>query len=433
MKRYLGNQEFDERFYENYIKNIFGEDFSHSSLSTEDLFDKCKECSRKLQSFMSPANKLYYDIVTNYGKNSEIQAIFERKKYFLNYLKYRKAISEKVYYDENNNPLPCLSDFEKYFPYVVRPFINQRELENAANDMLELYMPYENQTMDSRIEALYNLIGEKILADKAAHNHKNDNHNAFLYALDLESIGVPEIIKINEMVNQSDNIHSGFKTVNNTIFKADGQSVATCPKELVPIRMQELIYNYNNEWAEEIKSFNYQEELQKFNCLISQNMLPANDIDDMAEELEEKRQKHNDAVCLREAKFHIEFERIHPFEDGNGRTGRIILNKHLIDNGLAPISIPSEVREQYVSCINDHENGPKRLAEMIKLLSSAQKSSMVSMYRNEQGYRPYELSKSELGNVESVDKTKTIDSSIIEEDTKIYPGPSQRVREHANS
>ena len=299
--------------------------------------------------------------------------------------------------------------------------------------MLELYMPYENQTMDSRIEALYNLIGEKILADKAAHNHKNDNHNAFLYALDLESIGVPEIIKINEMVNQSDNIHSGFKTVNNTIFKADGQSVATCPKELVPIRMQELIYNYNNEWAEEIKSFNYQEELQKFNCLISQNMLPANVIDDMAEGLEEKRQKHNDAVCLREAKFHIEFERIHPFEDGNGRTGRIILNKHLIDNGLAPISIPSEVREQYVSCINDTENGPKRLAEMIKLLSSAQKSSMVSMYRNEQGYRPYELSKSELGNVESVDRTKTIDSSIIEEDTKIYPGPSQRVREIANS
>lgn len=36
---------------------------------------------------------------------------------------------------------------------------------------------------------------------------------------------------------------------------------------------------------------------------------------------------------------HIEFECIHPFKDGNGRTGRMIYNQQLINNGFLPITI----------------------------------------------------------------------------------------------
>ena len=36
---------------------------------------------------------------------------------------------------------------------------------------------------------------------------------------------------------------------------------------------------------------------------------------------------------------HLHFERIHPFSDGNGRTGRMILNQQLINHGLLPITI----------------------------------------------------------------------------------------------
>lgn len=36
---------------------------------------------------------------------------------------------------------------------------------------------------------------------------------------------------------------------------------------------------------------------------------------------------------------HLHFERIHPFADGNGRTGRMILNQQLINHGLLPITI----------------------------------------------------------------------------------------------
>lgn len=35
----------------------------------------------------------------------------------------------------------------------------------------------------------------------------------------------------------------------------------------------------------------------------------------------------------------LEIERIHPFQDGNGRVGRIILNQQLINYGLLPLVI----------------------------------------------------------------------------------------------
>ena len=49
----------------------------------------------------------------------------------------------------------------------------------------------------------------------------------------------------------------------------------------------------------------------------------------------------------RAAQAHIEFERIHPFSDGNGRTGRILINYEMLRNDLPPIVIPTERRTEY--------------------------------------------------------------------------------------
>lgn len=47
------------------------------------------------------------------------------------------------------------------------------------------------------------------------------------------------------------------------------------------------------------------------------------------------------------ARFHLEFEGIHPFIDGNGRTGRLILNLDLIRNGYPPINVKFTDRKRY--------------------------------------------------------------------------------------
>ncbi len=49
----------------------------------------------------------------------------------------------------------------------------------------------------------------------------------------------------------------------------------------------------------------------------------------------------------RVARFHLEFEGIHPFIDGNGRTGRLILNLELIREGFPPINVKFTDRKRY--------------------------------------------------------------------------------------
>ena len=78
-----------------------------------------------------------------------------------------------------------------------------------------------------------------------------------------------------------------------------------------------------------------------------------------------KRDKH---ILEAIAEFHLRFEGIHPFIDGNGRTGRLILNLELIKAGLLPVNIKFADRRKYYDCFDAYyANGqsPDMLAELI--------------------------------------------------------------------
>lgn len=54
------------------------------------------------------------------------------------------------------------------------------------------------------------------------------------------------------------------------------------------------------------------------------------------------------------ATFHLHFESIHPFIDGNGRTGRLLMNLQLIKAGLPAINIKFADRRKYYDAFDDY-------------------------------------------------------------------------------
>lgn len=54
--------------------------------------------------------------------------------------------------------------------------------------------------------------------------------------------------------------------------------------------------------------------------------------------------------------FHHKFEKIHPFFDGNGRTGRILLNYILIINDYPPVVIHTKTRSDYLQTLGKADN-----------------------------------------------------------------------------
>ncbi len=66
-------------------------------------------------------------------------------------------------------------------------------------------------------------------------------------------------------------------------------------------------------------------------------------------------EKHYPALLLA-AIVHNQFENIHPFEDGNGRVGRLLLINILLKHGMPPVNIELANRQEYYEALQRYEN-----------------------------------------------------------------------------
>lgn len=71
------------------------------------------------------------------------------------------------------------------------------------------------------------------------------------------------------------------------------------------------------------------------------------------------------------AEFHARYESIHPFQDGNGRTGRLILFRECLKNGIVPIVIEDENRNEYLDSLKEYRE-EKKTDKLIELLKKEQ-------------------------------------------------------------
>lgn len=71
------------------------------------------------------------------------------------------------------------------------------------------------------------------------------------------------------------------------------------------------------------------------------------------------------------AEFHARYECIHPFQDGNGRTGRMLLFRECLKNGILPVVIEDANRNEYLYALKVYRE-EKSLDKLVELFEKEQ-------------------------------------------------------------
>lgn len=159
-----------------------------------------------------------------------------------------------------------------------------------------------------------------------AINHKKALELVFKNLQNSEDFDERFIKKLNETINRDIKDTEGYRTVQ--VFIQGSEHIPP-ESEKVPNLMMYYIFNYNHDEQD---------------------------------------------IFTKIAKYHIEFEKIHPFEDGNGRTGRLLINYELLKNDLSPVVIAKEDRVKYFEFLRNNE--VNELAEWLKELSAREEERM---------------------------------------------------------
>ncbi len=159
-----------------------------------------------------------------------------------------------------------------------------------------------------------------------AINHKKALELVFKNLQNNEEIDERFIKKLNETINRDIKDTEGYRAVQ--VFIQGSEYIPPEPEKIQNL-MMDYIYNYNHDEQE---------------------------------------------IFTKIARYHIEFERIHPFEDGNGRTGRLLVNYELLKNNLQPAVITKDDRVKYFEFLR--KNDSNGLAEWLRELSKREKERM---------------------------------------------------------
>ncbi len=243
----------------------------------------------------------------------ELEKIFEekRKRAFLKYI-LKRFKTDHIFTKEQ---------FEKIEEIKLQYSKILRKLSKTSfKDLLDRFtanFTYESNAIEGNSLTLKDVamimfenvsIKEKDLRE--IYETKNSRKVVELIFKNKFKITHEGIIKMHKMLIKDIDIQSGYKKFPNTIA---GKRIKTTPPEKVYKEMDELI-----KW--------YQKDKNKI---------------------------HPIKIA---ALFHGKFERIHPFEDGNGRVGRFLINIILINNKYPPLIIRKSQRFSYLTVLEKFDN-----------------------------------------------------------------------------
>lgn len=220
-------------------------------------------------------------------------------------------------------------DRDYFEDFVSRSTYNSNAIEGNTLTLAETYaIQWCDDSMEIRATAreLYEAINYKY---------------ALSAAMEDEAEGLSESLvkRVARNINRNINELDDYRRVQVMIRGAE--HIPPAPAQ-VKSQMMQLVWSYNQDVADEVDHF------------------------------------------VREATFHIRFERIHPFEDGNGRTGRILLDRGLLLSGEAPAVMSREVRSDYLQTISEADIDS--LAALLRE-SSAKESERMGAFMVARGAR----------------------------------------------
>lgn len=358
----IRGQRFTNSEYR-FLLNSFKEAFSQASLSIESAFAEMDDLEHKIEIEKNTLAKSFFDYSSNEEKN-EIKDIVHQCVVFLG-RKYG------VFTDELDGSQKQIDQlYNKHFAYF--------------NEYVYYYLGFDQKGNFDRISTfksiseLFKYLPAKKIAYEKAYNMKKDNLNAWDYAMSLDhDITISDTKEINRIVNESDeNKVVGYKKTNNDIIKAP---FTPTDKKMVPVEMQKLFADYDDDFGLTI-------------------------LDPSEENLSaDERTRRCFEIFKKEAIFHIRFERIHPFNDGNGRTGRIILNHNLLRSNIPPVLITGVMSEDYTNYINN--NDVEGLARFLMASSSQLLTNWISLVKSglrfsRSGLNPSNDNLAEIGDLE---------------------------------
>jgi Fic family protein len=96
-----------------------------------------------------------------------------------------------------------------------------------------------------------------------------------------------------------------------------------------------------------------------------------------------------DTVSLEDiAAFHYRFEKIHPFQDGNGRVGRLIMFRECLKNGITPFIIDEEHKLFYYRGLGEFERMPGCLLDTCRSAQDRYREKLAYFNRPRKPGRP---------------------------------------------
>lgn len=218
---------------------------------------------------------------------------------------------DKVYENLQEAKISLLENKKKKHKNVLKEIISSPDIK----DQFVLSLTYNSNTIEgstlSENETAAIIFQNKTFPSKSmvehleAKNHQTALEYLFSYLIDKDLINEKLVLKLHEILMNS--IHSDAGFYRRHAVRIVGANVPTANYVKVPYLMEELAKDMN---------------------------------------------KKSKEIIGHVVTIHSKFEQIHPFGDGNGRVGRLLINAMLLKENIAPAVIKQKEKRKYYSCLN---------------------------------------------------------------------------------